>query len=329
MSDDDDNSNEDEMSNEEMLDVQEISGQHDNTGSGKTRASIKLKLFRKAPQTDESGIKAITKRMTDHSLDANDNFAEAIYDSDRGRPLEKQSPELQRSGTEKDRLARRGRGRKTMRSEPDNHHRIGGTRSTFDGRQAQTASDEDPSLDPNGRDDTKNSDSDNSPVIKLDDSDDDMHDNKNIELLGYARARRQSIEVEAEDYDDWEGFVDGDEGNCYGGYEDDEGDEEEVDADGEEEDDQEDEDDEESEEAKLNNKYGWSQPQSDRIRFPPPPQLFFNMPSQPSSLSLEEPAGAHVTEDIENGVSEEQINEGLAEELRRTRLDETLPGAQQ
>jgi hypothetical protein len=53
------------------------------------------------------------------------------------------------------------------------------------------------------------------------------------------------------------------------------------------------------------------------------------MSSQPSSSSPEEPAGAHVTEGIENDVEEEQINEDLAKELRRIRLNEIQPGAQQ
>ena len=141
--------------------------------------------------------------------------------------------------------------------------------------------------------------------------------------------RRRSFEVEAEDYDDWEGFLDADEGEYYGGHEEVEGDEEDEEADGEEEEYEENEEDAEDKEAKFDNKYGWSQRQSERIRYPPPPQSFFDMPSQSSSSRLEGPAETHATESIETNVSEEQINEGLAEELRRTRLDERQPDAQQ
>ena len=51
--------------------------------------------------------------------------------------------------------------------------------------------------------------------------------------------------------------------------------------------------------------------------------------TQSSSSHLEEPAGESVTKSVETGVSEEQINKGLAEELRRTKLDETQPDPQQ
>jgi hypothetical protein len=244
-----------------------------------------------------------------------------------------------------------------MRSEPDDRRSLGGLHETGSGQQARTPSNQEPPLDPNGHDDTSDSDFDDSIVPRLDDSHhdsgdemhDEMHDempNRQTYLAGavddkvhdlsrHARARRRSFEVEAEDYDDCEGFVDADEGEYYGGHEGVEVDEEDEDADGEEEEDEEDEvdaeedGDEESEEAKHENKYGWSHSQSDRIRFPPPPQPFFNMPPQPSSSRLEEPAETHASENIETKVSEEQIDEGLAGELRRTRLDETRPDAQQ
>jgi hypothetical protein len=298
-SDDDENSNDYEISNEETPDTQGISGHHENTGSGKTRVLIKLKLFRNAPQTDDTGIKAITEGMNDHNLGANETSAEDNYESSRGRTLQRQSSKLQR---------------------------ISGMRSTGGRQQTQTASDQDPPLDLNGRDDGNDSESDYSPALKLNDSDDETCDNKDNELFGLACARRRSFEVEAEDYDDWEGFVDDDEGNYYGGYEEEEGDEQDGDADGEEEEDED--DDEESEAAKFDNKYGWSQPQSDRIQWTPPPQPFLNMQTQLSFSSLEESAGAQITESIAEDVSEEQINEDLAEELRRTRLGETQPDAQ-
>jgi hypothetical protein len=99
-SDDDENSNDDEISNEEMACTKKISGQHENTSSGKTRAPIKLKLFRKAPQTDDTGMKAITEGMNDHNLGANEISAKDNYESSRGRTLQKQSSKLQRiSGT--------------------------------------------------------------------------------------------------------------------------------------------------------------------------------------------------------------------------------------
>jgi hypothetical protein len=352
MSDGDDISDEDEMSNEKPPDKGAMFDQHENAGPGKARAPIKLKLFWKAPQIDDTGIKAITEGMNEHSLGADEYSTGTNNEISRGRPLQRQSPELQRSTADptrqsnsaigpskqeddrderserdKGRLIRRVRGKNAIRTEPDNHHRIGehhrigGTRSTSGGQQAQTASDQDAPLYMNGHDRTNDPDADDSPLVKPDDSDEDMHDNKTIELLGIARLRRRSFEVEAEDYDDRERFVDADGGEHYGGYEDDEGDEEDGDVDWEEE------DDEENEEAKLNNKYGWSQPQSDRIRFPPPPHQFTT--SQSSSSHLEEPAGESVTKSVETGVSEEQINKGLAEELRRTKLDETQPDPQQ
>jgi len=208
--------------------------------------------------------------------------------------------------------------------------------STRAGQHAQTASNQESPLDPNGRHDKIDFDFDDSRVPNPDDSEDDMNagmsnrqaylggavTDEDDELLGHTRARRRSFEVEAEDYEDWEGFVDADEGEYYGGSEDDEGDEEDENVDEEN-------DEEEDEDAKFDSKYGWSQPQSDRIRYAPPPRPSFNMPSQPSFSRLEESTGAHVTESTEADVSEEQINDGLAEELRRTRLDETQPAAQQ
>lgn len=224
-----------------------------------------------------------------------------------------------------------------MRSESEDRYPMRGMQSTGGRQLTQTASNQEPPLDPNGRDDTNNSNFDDFHVPKPEDSGNDMHDDTSNqqayfagdvaheydELLGHSRARRRSFEVEAEDYDDWEGCVDADDGEYYGGYGDYEGNEDGEDADGEEQEDEEDED------ARLANKYGWSQPQSDRIRFTPPPRPSFNMPYQPSFSRPDEPAGMHVMESFEADVSEDQIIDGLAEELRRTTLDETQPDAQQ
>ena len=410
MPDDDDNSDDDEMSNEKTTDTQEMSDQHEKTGQSKARAPIRLKLFRKTPQTDDTGMDAITKSMNEHTLSLDALSAEdisgtrskpdgsesdsqdvaatcdvecsVIDESSRGRPLLRQFTEPQRGMTytshqsdsvagpkeqgnnryehnerDKDGLTWRGRGKKAMRSEPDDRRSLGSFHGTSGGQQARNPPNQEPPLDPNGRDDASDSDFDDSNVPNFDDSHDDsgdemhddMHDDmrdrqtylagvvggKANELSGHARARRRSFEVEAEDYDEWEGLVDAHEGGYYGGNEDYEGDEEGEDADGEEEEDEEyevdaeEDEDEESEEAKHENKYGWSHSQSDRIRFPPPPQPFFNTPPQPGSSRLEEPARTNATESTETNVSEEQINKCLAEELRRTKLDETQPDAHQ
>jgi hypothetical protein len=90
-----------------------------------------------------------------------------------------------------------------------------------------------------------------------------------------------------------------------------------------------DEEDEEDEETKLDDKYGWSYPQSDSIQCTPPPPRSFDLPSQPGSPRLEGPAGEKIANSIENDASEEQVSEDLADELRKTRLSETQPDAQQ
>lgn len=357
MSDEDDNSDEDETSNAKAPYTKEMPDKHEKTGLGEIRAPIKLKLFRKVSQTDDMGMNAITKGMNEHTLGADESST--IHEGSRGRLLQRQSPALQRNSTDsppkpnsvasgkeqehdrdernesdKDRPARRGRGKKIARSESEDRHPMRDMRSTSARKLAQTASNQERPLDPNGRDDTDSSNFENSHVSKPDGSDDDMHDDainhqpylagavahEDHQLLGHARARRRSFEVEAEDYDDWEGCADADDSRYYGGYDDDEGDEDGESADGEE---------EENEDARLENKYGWSQAQSDRIRFTPPPRPSFNMPSQPSSSRPDEPVRMHVMESFEADLSEDQINDSLAEELRRTTLDETQPDTQQ
>ena len=359
--------NNDHISDEESTSDEDDKSAEDETlsektGLGKARAPIKLKLFRKVQQTGDMGMNAITKGMEEHTLSADEHSTKAILEGSRGRLLQRQSPDLQRNSTDsppkpssvaggkkqeddrdernesdKDRSTRRSRGKNIMKGQSGGRHPMRGTQSTGGRQLAQNASNQGPPLDPNGRDDTNNSNFDDSHVSNPDGSDDDTHDDtinhqpyladalthENDELLVHARARRRSFEVEAEDYDDWEGSVGSDEGDYYGGYEFDEGDEVDEDVDEEEE-----EEDEEDEEARLENKYGWSQAQSDRIRFTPPPRPSFNMPSQPSSSRPNGPAGTQVTESIETDVSKEQINDGLAEELRRTTLDETQPEAQ-
>lgn len=129
---------------------------------------------------------------------------------------------------------------------------------------------------------------------------------------GMPQTRRNlDPEVEAEDYQDWEGSAEeSDEDEYY------DGDEMIEDADGEEdEEDEEDEEHEEDEDAKFDIKYGWSQPRSDCIRLTPPPSRSFNLPSQPGSLRLEEPIGESVATSIEDNASGQQIDEGLAEQL--------------
>jgi len=371
MPDDDDNTDEDETSGEKTPGTNEVPNQQEKTDLGETRAPIKLKLFRKTPQTDDSDTNAITKSMNEHTLGVDGNSTDAIHESSRGWLLQRRSPKLQRSGTgsprqsnsvvdpkeqeddcderherDKDRLSRRGVGKRVTKSGPDGRHPMGGMhvalRSIPAGQHAQTTSNQKSPLDPHSRHDKIDSDFDDSRVPNPDDSDDDMHGDmsnrqaylagavadEDDEILGHTRARRRSFDVEAENYDDWEGFVDADESDCYGGSEDD-GDEEDENIDEEDDEDEKEEEDEDEEDgdANFDRKYGWSQPQSDRIRYAPPPRPYFDMLSQPSSSHLEEQAGAHVTESIENNVSEEQINESLAEELRRTRLDETQPGA--
>ena len=338
----------DETLNEKTPDTKEMPNQQSKTGLCKTRAPIKLKLFRKAPQTDDTSMNAIVQGMHEHTLGADEYSSKTIYGSSRGRLLQRQPPELQRSEVysphqsdlaigpkrqkhdrdqrnkhEEDRLSKRGGSKTFRRSESDDRHPMGGMhaalRSTRAGQHAQTASNLEPPRDPNGRHDISNSEFDDLHVSKLDDSDDAMHDdmsnrqhylasaiaNDDGELLGYARPRRRSFEVEAEDYDDWEGYVDADEGEYYGRYEEDEGDEKKED-----------------EEAKFDSKYGWSQPQSDRIRYAPPPRPSFDMPFHPTSSHPEESAGSHVTVSTENNASDEKINEGLAEELQdKARLE--------
>lgn len=87
----------DETLNEKTPDTKEMPIQPSKTGLCKTRAPIKLKLFRKAPQTDDTSMNAIIQGMHEYTLGADKYFSKTIYGSSRIRLLQRQPPELQRS----------------------------------------------------------------------------------------------------------------------------------------------------------------------------------------------------------------------------------------
>lgn len=141
--------------------------------------------------------------------------------------------------------------------------------STPAGQHSHTTSNQESPLDPNSRHDKIDSDFNGFRVPNTDDSNDDMHGDisnwqayvacavadEDDRILGHTCARRRSFDVEAEDYDDWGGFVDADEGDYYGGSEDD-GDEEHENIDEEDDEDEKEEEDEEDEDANFDRKYG-------------------------------------------------------------------------
>lgn len=68
MPDDDENTDEDKTSGEKTPGTNEVPNQQEKTDLGETRAPIKLKLFWKAPQTDDTDMNAITRGMNEHTL---------------------------------------------------------------------------------------------------------------------------------------------------------------------------------------------------------------------------------------------------------------------
>lgn len=127
-------------------------------------------------------MNAITKGMNEHTLGVDGNSTEAIHEGSRGRLLQRRLPKLQRSGNgsprqsssvvdskeqeddrdernehDKDRLSRRGVGKRVTNNGPDDRHPMGSmhaaSQSTPVGRHAQTASDQESPLDPNSRHD--------------------------------------------------------------------------------------------------------------------------------------------------------------------------------
>jgi hypothetical protein len=193
-------------------------------------------------QTDDTAINAIKNAMNDQDLGADD-------ESRWGRAIQRQSSEMQRSKTHSPRAVVgpeeqeddhdecdrrdqngqtwRGRGKKAMRSEPDDHHLMRSIEDTSDRSWAQTSAEQEPPLDPNNSDATNGSGEDSD-----DGSDDDMHDDipgrqaraprrlEAPETLERSASMQQrpsgsvmlqtrrnlDLEVEAEDYEDWKEF---------------------------------------------------------------------------------------------------------------------------
>jgi hypothetical protein len=119
-------------------------------------------------KADDTDVKAITASLNKQTLSGDDqptqersHDAIVIGESSRGRPLQKQSPKSQRSNSSLSRQERycnehdedgqiaKGRGKRALRTEPDDDLLMDGVEGASDGHQAQDASQQQPPPDTN------------------------------------------------------------------------------------------------------------------------------------------------------------------------------------
>ena len=292
---DDENSNEIEMSSEETSHMEETTDQHQQTDDTAMNDITEA--------SDEQTPGAERQRVTDVVDASRDGEPSAVDESSRGRSLQRRSPESHHSGTYSPRQSDSVVG---PGEQEHNHDERDENGQTWRGRGKQAVS---------------NDAVDQHPMGGVEGTGDGLRLSETPEPIERPESMQQGSSSYAipqtRRHMDW--GVDDENNQDEHGEGDDDGENAEM----------EDEEDEEDEETVRDPKWDWAKPQHATIQCPPPPPLSLNLPSQPGSSRLEEPAGEIPATSVEDdeGEAEEPDEENLAEKLHRTTLSEVQPGA--